>query len=73
MPNVIIRMRPNGPLVVEGPFRLIDSEGNPFVLESTKPGFALCRCGQSSKKPFCDGSHKACGFTSDERASGTGS
>jgi CDGSH-type Zn-finger protein len=68
MAEVTIRMRVNGPIVVEGPFRLIDSAGNEFQLDSTKPGIALCRCGQSSKKPFCDGAHKACGFASDERA-----
>jgi CDGSH-type Zn-finger protein len=68
MAEVTIRMRPNGPIVIEGPFKLIDSAGNEFVLEATKPAYALCRCGQSSRKPFCDGSHKTCGFISDERA-----
>jgi CDGSH-type Zn-finger protein len=68
MPDVTIRMRPNGPFVVDGPIRLIDSAGNEFVLDSTKPVLALCRCGQSSRKPFCDGTHKTCGFASDERA-----
>lgn len=68
MADVVIRMRPNGPFVVEGPFKLIDSAGNEFALDTTKPAFALCRCGHSSRKPFCDGSHKTCGFESDERA-----
>jgi CDGSH-type Zn-finger protein len=68
MSNVHIRLRPNGPLVIEGPFTLADSEGNLFSLATDKPVIALCRCGQSAKKPFCDGTHKTCGFVSDERA-----
>src|SRR3989440_9500510 len=66
MPDVTIRMRPNGPLVIEGPFKLIDSRGAEFEIPANKPAVALCRCGQSSKRPFCDGSHKTCGFVSDE-------
>lgn len=68
MSEVLIRMRPNGPLVIEGPFKLVDSEGNAFVLPADKPVIALCRCGQSARKPFCDGAHKACGFASVELA-----
>ena len=68
MADVTIRTRPNGPFLVEGPFKLVDSEGNEFVLDSTKPAYALCRCGHSSKKPFCDGTHKTCGFQADNRA-----
>jgi CDGSH iron-sulfur domain-containing protein 3 len=68
MSQVTIRMRANGPIVVEGPFKLIDSAGHAFELDYSKPGIALCRCGQSSRKPFCDGSHRNCGFISDERA-----
>jgi CDGSH-type Zn-finger protein len=66
MSEVRIRMRPNGPLVVEGPFTLYDSAGNAFTLNPDKPAIALCRCGQSSRRPFCDGTHKTCGFLSDE-------
>jgi CDGSH-type Zn-finger protein len=66
MPDVTIRMRPNGPLVIEGPFKLIDSRGAEFEIPAGKPAVALCRCGQSAKRPFCDGSHKSCGFISDE-------
>ena len=69
MPDTTIRLRPHGPLVIEGPFRLIDSRGAEFVLPTNKPAVALCRCGQSASKPFCDGSHKSCGFVSDEAPS----
>ena len=68
MADVNIRMRPDGPLLVEGPFTLTDSEGNEFPLSPDKPAFALCRCGASKNKPFCDGAHKDCDFSSDERA-----
>jgi CDGSH-type Zn-finger protein len=68
MADVTIRMRANGPILVEGPFKLVDSEGNEFQLDASKPAYALCRCGQSARRPFCDGAHKGCGFVSDERA-----
>jgi CDGSH-type Zn-finger protein len=69
MPEVTIRTRTDGPLVVEGDFRLVDSQHNPFPLElGEKKGIALCRCGASVKRPFCDGAHRQCGFESDERA-----
>ena len=68
MSEVVIRLRPNGPLVIDGPFKLIDAEGNAFTLPTDKPLVALCRCGQSAKKPFCDGAHKSCGFASVEVA-----
>ena len=68
MAEVRIRMRPNGPFVVEGAFSLADSEGNLFPLNTDKPAIALCRCGASENRPFCDGMHNRCGFESDERA-----
>lgn len=67
MPPTQIRVRDNGPLLVEGPFVLLDAEGNAFPIDTSKPGIALCRCGHSARKPFCDGSHKSCGFHSVER------
>jgi CDGSH-type Zn-finger protein len=67
MADVSIRTRPNGPYLVEGAFKLVDSEGKEFKLDPAK-SYALCRCGQSSRKPFCDGTHKTCGFVGDERA-----
>jgi CDGSH-type Zn-finger protein len=68
MSQVTIRVRDNGPFVVEGPITVIDADGNAFAIPANKPAVALCRCGQSSKKPFCDGTHKTCGFTAAERA-----
>ncbi|HMO86991.1 MAG TPA: CDGSH iron-sulfur domain-containing protein [Lacipirellulaceae bacterium] len=67
MADVTIRTRPNGPLLVEGAFRLVDSQGKEFVLDPNK-AYALCRCGQSGRRPFCDGTHKTCGFMADELA-----
>jgi len=62
MADVKVNVRPNGPLIIEGPITLLDAEGNEFKLESER--IVLCRCGQSSKKPFCDATHRACGFES---------
>jgi len=49
----------NGPLKVEGNFELFDAEGNEV---ETKSKVAICRCGASENKPFCDGSHSKIGF-----------
>lgn len=70
MSEVTIRIRDNGPLLVEGPITLLDAEGNPFASDPKKPAVALCRCGASSNRPFCDGSHNRCGFSSAERVRG---
>jgi CDGSH-type Zn-finger protein len=70
MPDTfLIRCRENGPLVVEPPVRIIDHLGNEFLVPADKPKVALCRCGQSSTRPFCDGSHKRVGFVAAELAS----
>ncbi|MEO5617843.1 MAG: CDGSH iron-sulfur domain-containing protein [Candidatus Eisenbacteria bacterium] len=53
----------NGSLRLEGEFELVDQEGKSFGLAG-RTRVSLCRCGQSSNKPFCDGSHKTCGFDS---------
>jgi CDGSH-type Zn-finger protein len=65
---VIIRCRENGPLVVKGPVKVLDHLGNQFALPVGKENVALCRCGQSKTKPFCDGSHRECGFHATETA-----
>lgn len=56
----------NGPLLVRGPVTLIDADGN--EIEVKGKNIALCRCGASDNKPFCDGSHKRIGFQSVVRA-----
>ena len=68
MAEVTIRVAPNGPLLVEGSVDVLDSAGAAFP-SGDKPVVALCRCGASKNRPFCDGSHRGCGFESDERAS----
>ncbi len=59
-----IELMSNGPLIVKGLKQVTDTKGNRMDIEKT--AFALCRCGQSKNKPFCDGSHSASGF-SDKR------
>jgi len=68
MSDVTVRVRDNGPFFVEGPVTIVDAEGNKWEIPAGKPGVALCRCGQSSRKPFCDGTHKTCNFMAAERA-----
>lgn len=56
-----VEPRPNGPLFVRGDIEVVDVEGN-VVRRATR--VALCRCGQSSNKPYCDLTHRAIGFKS---------
>ena len=67
MADVTIKARANGPYKVEGPVRVIDSDGNEFVIPEGE-GIVLCRCGHSQTKPFCDKSHKRVGFSADDCA-----
>ena len=67
MSEVTIAVRENGPLKITGPVTIVDVDGVPFELP---PGsaVALCRCGRSSNKPFCDATHRQIGFEADETA-----
>lgn len=58
--ETVIELLPNGPLLVYGTIKIKDSEGNETVKNQTT---ALCRCGSSQNKPYCDGSHVRIGFT----------
>ena len=61
--RVQIRMKENGSIRVSGTVDIVAADGT--VIE-TKSDFSLCRCGASKDKPWCDGSHKSCGFTAPE-------
>lgn len=61
-PVLTIRCRENGPLVMPRTVRIVDHLGNEIPIPEGKELIALCRCGASKSKPFCDGSHKTCGF-----------
>lgn len=54
-----ITVRPNASLKVEGGIPLFDNEGRQIPTPEDRP-YALCRCGASKRKPFCDASHKDC-------------
>lgn len=60
---VSITACPNGPLLVRGAFEILTPAGE--VIPPRRKTVALCRCGVSTLKPFCDGSHKAVGFTTE--------
>ena len=68
MAEVEIKARHNGPYKVTGPVRVIDADGNEFEIPEPDRPIALCRCGGSKTKPFCDGTHKRIGFQAPERA-----
>lgn len=65
MSDVTITIRENGPYRVEGTVVLQDADGNEYETKST---MFLCRCGASTNKPFCDGTHSKIGFEAAERA-----
>lgn len=60
-----ISLYEDGPYLIRGPFKLTDSAGN--EIDPGRKTVALCRCGRSRIKPFCDGTHKLTKW----RASGT--
>jgi CDGSH-type Zn-finger protein len=65
-----IRAYPDGPLLVRGPFVLRDADG--AAVPVRRRTVALCRCGRSRGLPFCDGTHKAAGFTTPSASEGAG-
>jgi CDGSH-type Zn-finger protein len=56
--SVSIKILDNGPLVVQGEFTLVNAAGEDVPVKKA----ALCRCGGSVNKPFCDGTHSKIGF-----------
>lgn len=72
-PSTVITPYPDGPLIVRGEFELCELDGTP--ISSAGRVVALCRCGRSAVKPFCDGSHKRAARTrslEDAASAGTG-
>jgi CDGSH-type Zn-finger protein len=59
----------DGPYIVRGNFRITDQDGNP--IEPGRKTIALCRCGKSQIRPFCDGTHKLIGFQAPGGAEGS--
>ncbi|MFC4047558.1 CDGSH iron-sulfur domain-containing protein [Dactylosporangium siamense] len=58
----------DGPLLLRGPFTLRTQDG--AVVDPGRATVALCRCGRSAIKPFCDGTHKAVGFQAPSAPTG---
>ena len=65
MADITIEIIKNGPYIVNGPVDLKDAGGNVYP---PKDRIALCRCGASTTKPFCDGTHSKIGFQAAEQA-----
>ncbi|MEV4544516.1 CDGSH iron-sulfur domain-containing protein [Micromonospora echinaurantiaca] len=59
-PAATITPYQDGPLLVRGDFALVTPDGR--TIDARRGTVALCRCGKSALKPFCDGTHKAIGF-----------
>ncbi|NJL03683.1 MAG: CDGSH iron-sulfur domain-containing protein [Chloroflexaceae bacterium] len=53
--ETLLSLKNNGPIIIEGNFRIMMADGNEVMVEGTRA--ALCRCGMSANKPFCDGAH----------------
>lgn len=68
MSDATARITPyrDGPLLVRGSFTLADQDGHEIAVDHGT--IALCRCGRSRRKPFCDGMHKATGFRAESGA-----
>lgn len=60
--ELMVEPAPDGPLILMGNFEILDASGNVVYSDVDT---ALCRCGGSKNKPFCDGSHHIIGFKSE--------
>ena len=66
---ITITVRKNGPYAVPAAdLELMDHEGNRILLPEGKTTITLCRCGASTRKPFCDGTHSKIGFQAAQQA-----
>ncbi|MEE8573585.1 MAG: CDGSH iron-sulfur domain-containing protein, partial [Gemmatimonadota bacterium] len=64
--ELTVRLRADGPLVLEGRFRIEGADG----AAAKGAAGALCRCGASKNKPFCDGTHRNVGFAAEDPTAG---
>jgi CDGSH-type Zn-finger protein len=62
MSDSLLEVMKDGPVLVRGPLKLVDENGQETLID--KQWIGLCRCGQSNRKPFCDGTHSSSGFKS---------
>ena len=60
--DTVITPYRDGPLLVRGAFKLLDQDGNEIALGGRETTTALCRCGKSRLRPFCDGTHRLVRF-----------
>jgi CDGSH-type Zn-finger protein len=67
MSAVTVTVKPNGPILVSGPCVVVDPTGQQISLPGDRP-VAFCRCGASTMKPYCDGSHSRIGFQAHDAA-----
>lgn len=67
MADLTVQVLDDGPLLITGAFQLQDGSGAEMSKDEGRP-LAFCRCGASDNKPYCDGSHKKCGFSSSVKA-----
>jgi CDGSH-type Zn-finger protein len=65
MSQITITPTDDGPYLVRGTVTLLDAEGSSYDVGET---IALCRCGRSGTRPFCDGSHESANFAATDRA-----
>ena len=71
---LVIKVRENGPYAIDvttGDFVLVDHNNNPIPIPPLKPGkttVTLCRCGATTKPPFCDSTHSRIGFRAAQAA-----
>ena len=68
MEQVTVKVLANGPYLVSGPIALSDAEGTSIAVPAGRSSIALCRCGASVTKPFCDGTHSKIGFDAASKA-----
>ena len=67
MADVNIEIRENGPLRFTGPITITDKDGKNYTVPDSE-AVAICRCGHSTNKPFCTGTHRESGFEAESSA-----